>query len=201
MSDMGRHTDMRAQASPEGKLSLDDMDVPRNEGNRGVYTLPSTRASWCKDSTYHAQRRRHGGTVRCLRALLRAKLVHHDASGVEGYRLTSLGYDFLALRALLARGAISAVGRQIGVGKESEVFEARMPHPPLVAGGWSMPTMSAPLAGLASCDMHTCSFLYQWSCQGVVYAALMELGKSSVGYLHGLMLHTGILLTGMGKAP
>ena len=79
------------------------------------------------DVSVHAQRSRHGGTVRCLRALLRAKLVHHDASGVEGYRLTPLGYDFLALRALLARGAISAVGRQIGVGKESDVFEASSP--------------------------------------------------------------------------
>ena len=34
-------------------------------------------------------------------------------------------YDFLALRALIARGAVTAVGRQIGVGKESDVFEAR----------------------------------------------------------------------------
>ena len=73
--------------------------------------------------------------MRCLRALLRAKLVHHDASGVEGYRLTPLGYDFLALRALLARGAISAVGRQIGVGKESDVYEASTPRPPLGAAG------------------------------------------------------------------
>ncbi len=61
---------------------------------------------------------------RCLKALLRQKLVHHDNSRYDGYRLTPLGYDFLALKALVARGAITAVGRQIGVGKESDVFEA-----------------------------------------------------------------------------
>lgn len=61
--------------------------------------------------------------MRCLKALLRAKLVHHDNSKYDGYRLTNLGYDFLALNALVKRGAIAAVGRQIGVGKESDVFE------------------------------------------------------------------------------
>lgn len=66
---------------------------------------------------------KHGGTFKCLRNLLRHKLVHHDASKYDGYRLTTLGYDFLAIRALVARGAISGVGRQIGVGKESDVFE------------------------------------------------------------------------------
>jgi RIO kinase 2 len=34
-----------------------------------------------------------------------------------------MGYDFLAIRALVARGHISGVGRQIGVGKESDIFE------------------------------------------------------------------------------
>ena len=59
----------------------------------------------------------------CLKGVLRQKLVHHDSCKYEGYRLTTLGYDFLALRALVNRGAISAVGQQIGVGKESDVFE------------------------------------------------------------------------------
>ena len=54
---------------------------------------------------------------------MRQKLVHHDNQKYDGYRLTSLGYDFLALKALVNRGAVSAVGRQIGVGKESDVFE------------------------------------------------------------------------------
>lgn len=66
---------------------------------------------------------KHGGTYKCLKVLLRHKLVHHDGKKYDGYRLTSLGYDFLAIRALTARGSIAAVGRQIGVGKESDVFE------------------------------------------------------------------------------
>ena len=49
--------------------------------------------------------------------------MHHDASKYNGYRLTSMGYDFLAIRTLLKRGVIASVGRQIGVGKESDVFE------------------------------------------------------------------------------
>jgi hypothetical protein len=36
-----------------------------------------------------------------------------------------MGYDFLAIKALVARGHISGVGRQIGVGKESDIFEVR----------------------------------------------------------------------------
>ncbi len=37
----------------------------------------------------------------------------------DGYRLTNLGYDYLALKALAARDAVTSVGNQIGVGKES----------------------------------------------------------------------------------
>jgi hypothetical protein len=42
-----------------------------------------------------------------------------------------MGYDFLAIKALVARGHISGVGRQIGVGKESDIFEVRQ-----AALGW-----------------------------------------------------------------
>ena len=34
------------------------------------------------------------------------------------------GYDFLAIHALVSRGALAAIGRKIGVGKESDVYEA-----------------------------------------------------------------------------
>ena len=68
-------------------------------------------------------RLRHGGSFKVLRTLLRHKLLHHDSSRYDGYRLTTLGYDFLALRALSSRGTVSGVGRQIGVGKESDVYE------------------------------------------------------------------------------
>jgi RIO kinase 2 len=41
----------------------------------------------------------------------------------DGYRLTYLGYDFLAIKTLVNRGVFASVGRQIGVGKESDIFE------------------------------------------------------------------------------
>ncbi len=37
----------------------------------------------------------------------------------DGYKLTYGGYDYLALKALCERGAVTAVGNQIGVGKEA----------------------------------------------------------------------------------
>ncbi|KAL0652238.1 hypothetical protein Bca4012_094929 [Brassica carinata] len=41
----------------------------------------------------------------------------------DGFRLTYLGYDFLAIKTLVNRGVFTGVGRQIGVGKESDIFE------------------------------------------------------------------------------
>ncbi|XP_039119242.1 serine/threonine-protein kinase rio2 isoform X2 [Dioscorea cayenensis subsp. rotundata] len=66
---------------------------------------------------------KHGGTYKVLKNLLKNKLVHHDSSKYDGFRLTYLGYDFLAIKTLVNRGVFSAVGRQIGVGKESDIFE------------------------------------------------------------------------------
>uniref|UniRef100_A0A803KRP5 Serine/threonine-protein kinase RIO2 n=1 Tax=Chenopodium quinoa TaxID=63459 RepID=A0A803KRP5_CHEQI len=66
---------------------------------------------------------KHGGTYKVLKNLLKHKLLHHDASKYDGFRLTYLGYDFLAIKTLVNRGVFSAVGRQIGVGKESDIFE------------------------------------------------------------------------------
>lgn len=62
---------------------------------------------------------KHGGAFKNMKTLLRHKLVHHDSSKYDGYRLTNLGYDFLAIKTMVSRGLISGVGRQIGVGKES----------------------------------------------------------------------------------
>lgn len=66
---------------------------------------------------------KHGGTYKVLRNLLKHKLVHHDSSKYDGFRLTYLGYDFLAIKTLVNRGVFVSVGRQIGVGKESDIFE------------------------------------------------------------------------------
>ena len=60
---------------------------------------------------------RHGGSHKILSTLLRYKLVAHASNDYNGYRLSYMGFDILALRALLGRGIISSVGRQIGVGE------------------------------------------------------------------------------------
>eukprot|EP01038_Epipyxis_sp_PR26KG_P004898 gene4898-6859_t len=67
---------------------------------------------------------RSGGTNKILSTLLRYKLVAHSNQEYDGYRVSYLGYDILALRTLLARGVVMSVGNQIGVGKESDIFEA-----------------------------------------------------------------------------
>lgn len=66
---------------------------------------------------------KHGGTYKVMKNLLKHKLLHHDSSKYDGFRLTYLGYDFLAIKTLVNRGIFTSVGRQIGVGKESDIFE------------------------------------------------------------------------------
>ncbi|KAK9689170.1 hypothetical protein RND81_09G040500 [Saponaria officinalis] len=51
-----------------------------------------------------------------LKNLLKHTLLHCDSSEYDGFRLAYLGYDFLAISALI----LSTVGHQIGVVKESE---------------------------------------------------------------------------------
>lgn len=72
---------------------------------------------------------RHGGTHKIISALHRDNLLAHDQScGYDGYRITNSGYDILALWNLKQRGIISALGDQIGVGKESDVYIAASPE-------------------------------------------------------------------------
>ncbi|CAN8278727.1 unnamed protein product [Cochlearia groenlandica] len=66
---------------------------------------------------------KHGGSYKVMKNLLKYKLLHHDSSKYDGFRLTYLGYDFLAIKTLVNRGVFTGVGRQIGVGKESDIFE------------------------------------------------------------------------------
>ena len=47
------------------------------------------------------------------------------ALGYAGFRLTFLGYDCLALNALVRRGVVEALGSPLGLGKESDVYNAR----------------------------------------------------------------------------
>lgn len=56
-----------------------------------------------------------------LATLCKNKLLYRTNQKYEGFKLTYLGYDFLALHALVKRGLISGVGGRMGVGKESDI--------------------------------------------------------------------------------
>ena len=47
------------------------------------------------------------------------QLICHENKKYDGYALTYKGYDYLALKALVKKGFIAAIGNQIGCGKES----------------------------------------------------------------------------------
>lgn len=59
-----------------------------------------------------------------LGELLRYKLLGYDNKKADGFRLTTSGYDFLALRAFAKRDTLTSLGNQIGVGKESDIYIA-----------------------------------------------------------------------------
>jgi RIO kinase 2 len=56
--------------------------------------------------------------------LMQKDLVRYDSVPYPGYSIVFSGYDCLALHTLAGRGTVSALGSLIGVGKESEVYEA-----------------------------------------------------------------------------
>jgi len=68
---------------------------------------------------------RHGGLHKTISNLARLNLLHRERKKYEGYRLTYAGYDYLALWTMVRRSTVSGVGRQIGVGKESDVYLAK----------------------------------------------------------------------------
>ena len=57
--------------------------------------------------------------VAARRALLCSDNSYFCCCPVDGYRLTTSGYDYLALKALTSREVVHSLGNQIGVGKES----------------------------------------------------------------------------------
>jgi len=59
-----------------------------------------------------------------LRRLVRDKLVVRNTQPYEGFQIYFEGYDALALNAFVKRKTITAIGDEIGVGKESVIFEA-----------------------------------------------------------------------------
>jgi len=66
----------------------------------------------------------HGGKLlSTLRKLHKLKLVRRETfTEVTMLRLTYLGYDMLALRALVRANVLEAIDGRVGVGKESEIY-------------------------------------------------------------------------------
>lgn len=68
---------------------------------------------------------KHGGCHKHLRELCKQKLLSYErGKRYDGYRLTNMGYDYLALKTLCSQGLVHSVGNQIGVGKESDIYVA-----------------------------------------------------------------------------
>ena len=65
---------------------------------------------------------KRAGVVKVIQHLLKNKLIEHCGQKYDGYALNYLGYDFLAIRALLKKGLLVKILPRMGVGKESDVF-------------------------------------------------------------------------------
>ena len=68
-----------------------------------------------------------------LKKLVRNNLVVRTLQPYEGYQIYFEGYDALALNTFVKRKSISAIGDEVGVGKESVIFEA-IKEPDLAIG-------------------------------------------------------------------
>ena len=62
-----------------------------------------------------------------ISALNRRELLYGQPGPYAGYILNYAGYDCLALNALVKADVLEALGRSLGVGKESDVYEALTP--------------------------------------------------------------------------
>jgi RIO kinase 2 len=52
----------------------------------------------------------------------------HNNKKYDGYKLTYLGYDYLALHVFMKRGTVAKVHCKIGVGKESDIYSCEDEH-------------------------------------------------------------------------
>lgn len=59
-----------------------------------------------------------------LGRLMEMDMLKSSTKPYDGYQLVFKGYDVLAIYSLVKRGTLNALGTLIGVGKESEVYEA-----------------------------------------------------------------------------
>jgi RIO kinase 2 len=63
------------------------------------------------------------GVNRSLGELAKIKLVSRVRNAkYDGFKLTYHGYDYLAIKSFIKRDSIFGMGRQIGIGKESDIF-------------------------------------------------------------------------------
>lgn len=70
---------------------------------------------------------RGGETFKTIQKLLKNKFITHIGNKCDGYKLTYLGYDYLALHTFFKRGLIKDVLGKIGVGKESDIYKCMTP--------------------------------------------------------------------------
>jgi RIO kinase 2 len=68
-----------------------------------------------------------------LSKLDKSGLVKRSVGSYIGYSLNTVGYDCLAMNALVKSGILEAFGKPLGVGKESDVYDALAPNGERVA--------------------------------------------------------------------
>ena len=68
-----------------------------------------------------------------LGRLNKLKLIKRWVSSYIGYALSTVGYDCLAINALVKSNVLAAFGKPLGVGKESDVYDALAPNDERVA--------------------------------------------------------------------
>lgn len=69
------------------------------------------------------------GTNRAIGDLAKLKLVSRLRNAkYDGFRISYLGYDYLALKLMLNRNTLYSVGGTIGVGKESDIYSVSDPN-------------------------------------------------------------------------
>jgi RIO kinase 2 len=109
---------MKLDVTPLRYLSREDFAVLSaiEMGSRNHEVVPLRLVS-------QLSKMRPGGLNRAISELQKLKLVSKDKSSYEGVVLGYGGYDYLALRTLSGRETVAGIGRQIGVGKESDIYE------------------------------------------------------------------------------
>lgn len=75
---------------------------------------------------------KRGNAFKVISFLLKHKLIMHFNKQYDGYALTYMGYDYLAIKAFMKRNHIKSIGIKIGVGKESDIYLAEQPEGQIV---------------------------------------------------------------------